>query len=174
MKAMKTHFLTRAAVIAALYATLTIIFAPISYGQIQIRVSEALTVLAYFEPTAILGLYVGCLIANIWGQLGPLDVFFGSFLTLIAACLTWAIGRLFLKSSQKTYIYKGSLLGLLPPVLVNAFGVAFILKIVLGLPYWITVLYVGVGQTIAIYVLGYPLLIVLLKRKVLSEEEGAR
>jgi len=171
MKAMKTHFLTRAAVIAALYATLTILFAPMSYGQIQVRVSEALTALAYFEPAAIPGLYIGCLLANLYGGLGPWDIFLGSFLTLIAASLTWAIGMFFLKTSQKTYIYRGSLLGLLPPVLINAFGVALILKIVLELPYWITVLYVGVGEAIAVYALGYPLLITLLKRKILSEEE---
>ncbi|MDO8885870.1 QueT transporter family protein [Candidatus Oleimmundimicrobium sp.] len=169
---MKTHFITRAAVIAALYAALTIALTPLSYGQIQVRVSEALTVLAYFEPAAIIGLYLGCLIANMNSPLGLLDVFFGSFLTLAAASLTWAIGRLFLKSSQKTYIYKGSLLGLLPPVLINAFGVALILKIVLGLPYWITVFWVGIGEAIAVYTLGYPLLIILLKRKILSEEEN--
>ncbi|HDP70484.1 MAG TPA: QueT transporter family protein [Actinobacteria bacterium] len=170
---MRTHFLTRAAIIAALYATLTIIFAPISYGQIQVRVSEALTALAYFEPAAIIGLYIGCLLANIYGGLGPLDIFFGSFLTLAAAFLTWIIGKFFIKTSQKTYIYKGSLLGLFPPVLVNAFGVGLILKIVLGVPYWITVLYVGVGEAIAVYVLGYPLLTILLKRKALSEREGS-
>jgi len=172
MKTMKTHFLTRAAAIAALYAALTILFAPISYGQIQVRVSEALTALAYFEPAAIPGLYIGCLLANLYGGLGPWDIFLGSFLTLAAASLTWAVGMFFLKSSQKTYIYRGSLLGLLPPVLINAFGVALILKVVLELPYWITALYVGVGEAIAVYALGYPLLITLLKRKILSEEEN--
>lgn len=160
----KINFITRAALIAALYAALTILFAPISYGQIQIRISEALTVLAYFEPAAVVGLFGGCMIANVYGGLGPIDIFFGSFLTLLAAILTRQIGKRFLKRQDKGGLYLGPFLSLLPPVLINAFGVALILKLVLDLPYLISVLYVGLGQAMAVYMLGYPLLIILLKR----------
>ncbi|MDI6821927.1 MAG: QueT transporter family protein [Actinomycetota bacterium] len=157
-------FLTRGAIIAALYAAITILLAPISYGPLQVRVSEALTVLPYLEPAAVPGLFVGCIFANIYGGLGPWDIFGGSLLTLIAAFLTWQIGRIFRKSASPViHYYFGPLLALLPPVIINAFGVACILMVVLKVPYWITALYVGIGQSIAVYILGYPLLLILLK-----------
>ena len=71
MKNKSTAFLVQAAAIAAVYVVLTILFAPISYGEVQVRVSEALTVLPFFTPAAVPGLAVGCLIANILGG-GPL------------------------------------------------------------------------------------------------------
>jgi hypothetical protein len=76
------------ALIAAIYATVTIILAPISYGPIQVRVSEALTLLPYLWPQAIPGLFIGCLIANFAGGFGIIDVVFGSAATLIAAIIT--------------------------------------------------------------------------------------
>ena len=161
----KTKFVAKAGIIAALYAAITILLAPISSGQIQVRVSEALTVLPYFEPAAIPGLFVGCLVANILVGNGPWDIALGPLLTLVAAILTWLIGLVFRKrKSLGLYYYVGPLLALVPPVVINAFGVAYILKIVLDLPYWITVLWVGIGQTIAVYALGYPLLLLLIKR----------
>ncbi|MDI6799542.1 MAG: QueT transporter family protein [Actinomycetota bacterium] len=160
----KINFITRAALIAALYAGLTVAFAPISYGQVQLRISEALTALAFFEPAVVPGLFIGCMIANIYGGLGPWDIFFGSFLTLAAAIMTWRIGAHFLKRPTKGHPHIGALLGLTPPVLFNAFGVALILKMVLGLPYWLSVVYVGLGEAVSVYGLGYPLLLFLLKR----------
>lgn len=160
----KSGFIAKAGLIAALYATITIIVAPISSGQIQVRVSEALTVLPYFEPAAIVGLFIGCIVANAFVGNGPWDIVLGSILTLVAAILTWLIGKFFKsKKSKSVYYYIGPILALLPPVIINAFGVAFILKIVLELPYWISVIYVGAGQFIAVYLLGYPLLMMLFK-----------
>ena len=83
----RTKYLTHAAIIAAVYVVLTIIFAPISYGQVQVRISEALTVLPYFTPAAIPGLFIGCIIANIYGGAGIIDIIFGSLATLFAAFL---------------------------------------------------------------------------------------
>jgi uncharacterized membrane protein len=162
-------FLTRAAVIAAIYAVLTILLAPVSYGPVQVRISEALTPLAYIDPAAIIGLYVGALIANLFSPFGLIDILFGSLLTLIAAFATWGIGRLFKKfGSEKIYHYIGPLVGILPVVVFNAFGVALILKIAANLPYWPSVLYVGIGEAIAVYVIGYPLLLALMKTGVLE------
>ncbi len=158
------NFITRAALIAALYAALTMVFAPISYLQVQVRIAEALTVLAYIEPAAILGLFIGCVIANLQSPLGPLDVIFGSTLTLMAALATYKIGRIFSRRGQTSSPHLGPLVGLLPPVIFNAFGVALILNLILELPYFVTALYVGFGQILAVYGLGYPLLIILLKR----------
>ena len=67
MKNKGTHFLVQGAAIAAVYVVLTLVFAPLSFGEVQIRFSEALTVLPFFTPAAIPGLFVGCIIANLLG-----------------------------------------------------------------------------------------------------------
>ena len=74
MKNKGTQFLTEAAVIGAIYVVLTLLFAPLSYGEIQIRFSEALTILPFFTPAAIPGLFVGCIIANLFGGAIPVDI----------------------------------------------------------------------------------------------------
>ena len=76
MKNKGTQFLTEAAVIGAIYVVLTLLFAPLSYGEIQIRFSEALTILPFFTPAAIPGLFVGCIIANLFGGAIPVDIIF--------------------------------------------------------------------------------------------------
>ena len=83
MKNKKVLFLTQAAMIAAIYVVLTIVFQPFSFGQIQVRIAEALTILPVFTPTAIPGLYVGCMIGNILGGSILPDIIWGSFATLI-------------------------------------------------------------------------------------------
>ena len=149
---MKKHvFFVRAALIAALYVVLNIIFAPISYGPIQVRIAEMLVVLPYIMPSAILGLFTGCIFANIYGGLGIVDVIGGSLCTLIAAFLTYKV------TNPK--------MAPLPPVLINAFGVSLYLHLLFDLPYWLTVLYIGIGEIIACYVLGYPLLVLLINNK---------
>ena len=136
--------------ISALYVVVTLIFAPISYGPIQVRVSEALTLLPFFDPRAIFALFIGCLIANIFGGLGIYDIVFGSLLTLLAAYLT----------SKMRNIYMAGL----PPVIVNAFGVSLYLSVFFKLPYLLTVLYIGVGEAISVYLIGLPLALYI-KRK---------
>ncbi len=146
---MNTRKLVRIAVIAALYAAITIVLHPLSYGVVQVRVSEALTVVPFIFPESILGLFLGCLIANIYGGLGMIDIVFGSMATLIAGYLTRKM--------------PGVWLAPLPPVLVNAIVVAFILRLVIGAPLVLSMVYVGVGQALACYGLGLPLLYLLRK-----------
>jgi len=141
---MDTTKIVRVAVIAALYAAVTILLAPISYGAVQVRVSEALTILPFIFPESVLGLFVGCLISNIYGGLGIIDIIFGSLATLTAGYLTSKMPNHYLAP--------------LPPVLINAVVVGFILKYVLGAPLFLSMLYVGVGQFVACYLLGLPLL----------------
>lgn len=74
MKNKGTHFLVQGAAIAAVYVVLTLVFAPLSFGEVQIRFSEALTVLPFFTPAAIPGLFVGCIIANLLGGAIPVDI----------------------------------------------------------------------------------------------------
>jgi len=137
--------------IGAIYVILNIIFAPISYGPVQVRIAEALAVLPFIDPSAIIGLFIGCILANVYGGLGMVDIIGGSLCTLIAAYLTFKL--------------KNPKLAPLPPVLINAFGVSIYLHLLFDLPYWITVLYIGIGEIIACYILGYPLLILLIKNK---------
>ncbi len=161
---MKVKYLTRVGLIGALYAALTLALAPISYGPLQVRVSEALTVLPYIMPASVWGLFIGCFLANWLGGLGPWDIFGGSLLTLLAAILTYWV-----RKTGKPWLAP------LPPVLVNAFGVSAYLQLLFGppsiallrglSPYFLFVISVGTGELIACYLLGYPLLRILLRRR---------
>ena len=81
----------RQAMIAAIYVVLTYVFAPFSFGEVQVRISEALTILPVFTPAAIPGLFIGCLIGNILGGAILPDIIFGSIATLIGAFFTWKL-----------------------------------------------------------------------------------
>jgi len=142
------RYLIQGAIIAALYVALTLIFAPISFGAVQVRVSEMLCVLPFFTPAAVPGLFIGCLIGNTMGpNLGIWDIVAGSLATLLSAFLASRI--------------KNKWLVPLPAVLINAVVVGILLNQVLNLPLWASMLSVGVGQVVACYVLGLPLLLVL-------------
>ncbi len=141
------RFISRTAIIAALYAALTVAFAFMSYGPIQIRISEALTVLPFISIAAIPGLALGCLVANLFSPVGLPDIIFGSLGTLIAAGFTYLISK-----TKKPFLAP------LPPIIVNSLGVSLYLHFFYNLPYWLNVLYVLTGEVIACYLLGYPLL----------------
>lgn len=104
MKNKSVTFLTQAAMIAAIYVVLTMIFAPFSFGEVQVRVAEALTILPIFTPAAIPGLFVGCLIGNITGGAVLPDIIFGSIATLIGAVGTYQL-RNATESSQFCLLY---------------------------------------------------------------------
>lgn len=142
-----TRSLTRVALIAGVYAAVTIAFFPLSYGAIQVRVSEALTVLPFLTPLAIPGLFIGCLLANVLGGLGFNDIVFGSLATFAAAYITSRVRR--------------PALAPLPPVIVNALVVPAYLSSVVRVPYFPLALSIAVGEAIACYALGYPLLLYL-------------
>ncbi|WP_333595859.1 QueT transporter family protein [Aminobacterium mobile] len=141
--------------IAAIYATLTILLAPISYGPIQVRVSEALTLLPYLWVEAIPGLFIGCLISNFVGGFGLIDVVFGSIATLAAAVVT----------SRMPNPYMAAV----PPVVFNSLIVGGYLSVLAKMPFTYTALYVGLGEIIACGFLGIPL-VIFLERKVLKRE----
>ncbi|MDR3166058.1 MAG: QueT transporter family protein [Synergistaceae bacterium] len=140
----KISMVTRGAVIAALYAAVTLIFQPISYGPYQVRVSEALTLMPALWAEAIPGLFVGCFIANVLGGYGPWDIFLGSAATMLAAFLTRKAKNDFLAAAA--------------PVVVNAIVVGFYMSHVTGLPTLMWIANVGFGEAIACFVLGLPLL----------------
>ena len=93
MKKTNTAFLSQAAMIAAVYVVLTYVFAPFSFGEIQVRIAEALTILPVFTPAAVPGLFIGCLIGNILGGAVLPDIIFGSIATLLGAFFTYQLFR---------------------------------------------------------------------------------
>jgi len=132
-----------AGIIAALYIALTLLFAPISYGQIQLRISEALTLLPVISRASIPGLFVGCFISNIFGG-SLIDAVFGSLASLLAAVLT----RRFRKKLW---------LAALMPVVTNAVVISLVLWYTSSLSPLISFLTVGAGQAVVCYLLGVPL-----------------
>lgn len=161
----RLRYIITAALIAAIYAALTYFgsFFGLSYGPIQIRFSEALTILPIFTPAAIPGLTIGCFIANI-GSFNPLDMIFGTFATFLAALLTY-----FLKDIT---FGKLPILALLPPVIINALLIGFEIAVFFladGYSFFgflISAIQVGVGQLIACYGLGLPLYLALKSKKI--------
>ena len=146
--------LAQGGIIAALYVALTLIFAPISYGEIQLRVAEALTILPLFTPAAVPGLFVGCLLANLLGGAVIWDIIFGSLATLIGAYF----GRLLRGNRWLVPI---------PAILANTLIIPFVLKYGYGidLPIVLEMLYIFAGEVGGCFVLGELLATVLMPHK---------
>lgn len=147
---MHTLRITRGAMIAGLYIVITYILAPVSFGPIQFRAAEALTVLPILYPEAIPALFIGVLVSNIFGGLGLVDIIGGSLVTLIAAYFT--------------YRFRDSILAYLSPVVFNAFLISIYLKAIFGIPYWLTVFQIGISEAVVVFLLGYPLIYYLRKK----------
>ena len=141
--------LARAGVIACVYAVTTMCLPFMSYGSVQLRVSEALTILPLLIPESVVGLFVGCLIANLLGN-GIIDIVFGSLATLVAGICTYLIGKYVKNTFLKVAI------GGFFPVIINAIVVPFTYLLITELPYlyWINFLTVFIGQFLAVYVFG--------------------
>ena len=140
---MNTQSLTRGAIIAALYAALTLLLAPISYGEVQIRIAEALTLLPVLMPEAVPALVIGCLIANILGGCTVLDIVYGSLATLLAALCTRALRRNLLAASAMPVIFNGLIVGAVVHV---AYAPA--------IPLPLCMLFVAAGEIVSAMLLG--------------------
>jgi len=161
--------LVTAAMIAALYVVLSfaVRLLGLDSGAIQVRVSEALTILPYFTASAIPGLTIGCLLFNLLSGAAVLDVIFGTLATLAGAVGSRFIGKAAKKVSWLKYLVA------VPPILANAFIVPWILKTAYGLSdaYWYLVATVGIGEIISCGVLGMMLMTALMPiRNVLFEK----
>lgn len=154
MRNKKVQFITQGAVIAAIYVVLVLIFDTFSFGPIQFRIAEVLTIMPYFTPAAIPGLFVGCLIANIIGGGLIWDIIFGSIATLIGA-----IGSYLVR--------KNKWLVPLPPIIANMVIVPFVLKYAYGydglLVYFMFT--VGLSEIIVCGIIGMALLTVMAKNR---------
>ena len=148
----KAYFITQAAVIAALYVVLTLFINAfdLASGAIQVRISEALTILPYFTPAAVPGLFIGCLLSNFMTGAAIWDIIFGSVATLIGA-----IGTYLLR--------KWKWCAPLPPILSNTIIIPFVLTYAYGIPGGIPffMLTVGAGEVLSCGVLGMILLFAL-------------
>ena len=147
----KTMFIVRSAVIAALYAALTLALYPISFGAVQFRVSEALTLLPIVMPE----------VSNLIGSATPWDIIFGSLATLIAAILTYATRR-------------NKILAAFWPVLCNTVIVGLVLALTLDLPVFLTMGEVGLGELAVVYTVGMAMLAALKRvpKKLLGGQAG--
>ncbi|MDY4488333.1 MAG: QueT transporter family protein [Candidatus Limivicinus sp.] len=168
-KPLRAHTLAAAAIVGAAYAVLTMALAPISYGAIQLRVSEVLCILPYFMPCTAWGLFIGCAAANLLtGNI--FDIIFGSLATLAAALLTAAIGK-------RKHTLANSALACLMPVVFNALVVGAVITAAYeGMNLFqhfgvfaLNAAYVGLGEAIVLYVLGLPLMRYLPGKKFFKE-----
>ncbi|MCI8590545.1 MAG: QueT transporter family protein [Clostridiales bacterium] len=157
----KVLFLAQGAAVAAMYAVLTLLisFLGLANGAIQIRISEALTVLPAFMPAAVPGLFIGCLLSNLISGCVIWDIVFGSLATLLGACFTYLIG----KYAKGRFIY----LACLPPVLANTLIIPFILSYAYGSPESLLFLFATIfaGEAISCGVFGSILIFYLNKHK---------
>ena len=148
--------LVTAAMIAALYVVLSFVsnVFGLASGAIQIRISEALTILPYFTVAAIPGVTIGCILFNLLSGAALLDVLFGGVASLIGAVSSWLIGKAAKKINWMKYLVP------IPPILANAFIVPWVLKTAYGLTdaYWYLFITVGIGEIISCGILGILLM----------------
>ena len=157
-----TRKMAAAAVVGAAYAALTMALAPISYGAIQMRVSEVLCILPFFVPCTAWGLFLGCAVANLISASGILDVVFGSLATLGACLCIAALG----KRGRATTWWPRCVLAALMPVVWNGMVVGAVLTWTLtdtAFPslspvFWVFGGEVAAGELAVMLVLGLPLM----------------
>ena len=161
MKTFSAENLARGGIIGALYVVLTYIFAPISFGPVQVRIAEMLTILPMFTPVAVPGLFLGCLLGNLLaGAILP-DVIFGSLATLIGAAGGYLLRR-------------NRWLVPIPAVISNMVIVPLVLRYGYGvdMPLLPMALYVGIGEVVGCYILGELLGTVLLRHPELFRRDN--
>ena len=155
---MDTKYLTKASLIAGIYLVLILIQIPmgnLTFGPIQLRMAEGLTLLPLVETAAIPGLFVGCLVANLilapYSAFGLIDIIGGSLVTLLAAYLTSKMPN--------------KVMGALPPILLNGFIVSIWVSYFTNVPYLYTVLGISSGEIASVAIFGTLILSVYNKAK---------
>ena len=124
------------AIVAAVYFVICLVSGALAYEQIQFRIAELLVLLCFWRRDLIIGVTLGCFLANVNSTLGPWDMLFGTILTLVSCVLVAFSPKM--------------LIACIWPIVFNAFGVAAELYLIIGLPYWINVLWVGIGEATVI------------------------
>lgn len=158
MKQLDVQRLVRIAAVAALYAVLTLLIAPIAYGAVQFRLSELLVLLCFYNRDYRWSMVLGCAVANLFSPLGIYDVVFGTFATLLTVLCVYRCRNLLVAT-------------LFPTLFCVIVGLE--LTVLSALPFWITTLTVMAGEFAVVTVAGYPLFRLLEKNKTLMQLIGA-
>ena len=158
----RVRYLTHAAIFAAVYVALTHLQNALLPGSaswaIQVRLSEALGVFAFFTPAAIPGLTLGCLLFNLtFSAALPLDAVVGSLATFLAAKAMWSL--------RNVKFFGYPLLGMVMPALTNAILVGWELSVYIGGAFWLNALYVALGELIALLIPGSVLYFAIRRRR---------
>lgn len=154
MKKINIQWIAETAILAALYAVLTWLLAPISYGAIQFRISEILVLLVVFKPSYCVALILGCFVANTTSSLGWYDMVFGTLATALAVLPMIKIRKLWVAA--------------ILPVLTNGIIVALELYLALGIePIWMSMLTVALGEAVVLFFIGIPVMIAISKNEAL-------
>lgn len=143
------------AIIAAIYAVITISIAPFAYGNIQFRVSEVLVILAIFDPLYIGGLTLGCFIANILGPNGPMDAILGTLATFISVSFVYYTGK-YIKNFKIQLIVAS-----IWPTIFNGVIIGWMLNILYGLPLLLSIIQVSIGEFVVVSLIGVPMFLTL-------------
>ncbi len=162
MKKVKTVVFVRIAVEAALYFVLTFFVPAISYGPLQFRVGEALAMLPLVFPEAVVGVTLGCLIANVFSPYAWFDVLFGTLATLLGCVGTYLIGRVLIEKK----LWLRALIGGFPPILINASLLPLIWYLTgTDVAYLLNFALILLTEAGAVWLLGIPLVLGLNKAK---------
>ena len=144
--------LVRTAIIATLYAVITLVLAPISYGAIQCRVSEIMVLLAFFDPFYIGGLTLGCFIANILGPNGFMDAIVGTLATFISVYAISLTGK-YIKSNKIALVVAS-----LWPTIFNGIIIGWMLNVLYELPLVLSAAEVAIGEFVVVTMVGVPII----------------
>lgn len=144
-----TKKLTKISIVASIYVILTVALPFLSYGQIQFRISEMLTLLAFYNPIYIWSLTIGTFIANMWSTIGILDMLIGTIATLVAVYPMSKLNNIWIAS--------------LFPAISNGLIIGFQLNILIGLPLVPSIVYVALGEFVVVTILGVPTMSLLKK-----------
>ena len=146
-----TKKIATTAVVAAVYAALTLITSGISYGPIQFRIAEVMVLLPFIRKEYIVGLTLGCFLANVIGPYGVPDIIFGTLATFISTYLVYLTSKI-MKESKISLIIAS-----LWPTVINAIIIGWMLNKFVGLPLILSMIEVGFGQFVVITLIGVPL-----------------
>ncbi len=154
MQKLNSKKIAMVGVTAAIYAVMTVAMAPISYGAVQLRLSEVMTLLAFIDPIFVPGLVLGNFIANLFSPFGLPDVIFGTLATFIAV---------FAMSKMKSMFFASFM-----PMIANGIIIGLELMIFTKMPFVSTALYVALGEFLVVTVLGYPIFKLITKNETLN------
>lgn len=158
MRKIDIKFIASSAIIAALYAALTWLLAPISYGSIQFRISEILVLLVFFNPKYALAIILGTFISNTTSTLGWYDMVFGTLATTLSV----------ITITKCKNIYQAAL----APVVFNGVIVALELYFALDIPVYLSLIFVSLGEAVVLFLMGIPTMNSIMNNEVLLEILG--